>query len=891
MNESSHISLNASGGGRSVYKDQPVTFGVPLQEGQLRLGDLSRISISDAEGNIYPVQASCTTTWKNDLKDVKWLLVDTRVSLGEAEKEKPLVLHLDNNEIPSSGPSVAVEEEEGSLLVDTGVMRVRLRKEFPIYSQPYSPDFFTSCQLKTGGGWREMLKGDHGIHLYMKDSNGVVYDSCTKGFHPRITVEEKNRLRCCIKVEGLHHSLEGRTFCPYILRLHFFAGKGDIKIFHTFIFDQNPECMSLTAMGIRIPVDLGSQVRAGFAGSGKHHLADDWRELRFTQNGHNAYTVDRDGREFARGTRGLCRAAMLGNRGSLAAVFRDGWQEYPFGFTLRPGVMEVEIWPEKNDIPLEFTTPFREPAIMDFRFDPQKVIPGEEEEFVRIINERPTAPISVKHVNPRSHEKIAWVEEMLEKHAKGRVIGYNDMGYDNGAGAAKSSEIHLRFSAEMLCEGELDELAVSVQEPLVVLPEAAQVCASRVFGPFYHAGDPLFSRVDANLDRITYEVSFEPDQLCEYYGKMRFGNLPGAHSAPSHWVYCYYRKKDPLKAARYMGPFNNEANDEIFAFWGGFIRTGRRDYFLRAQKFSRCVADVSTVHAHAEKPQSVGGMHGHGSHSWTGGVSKSHTLIAGDLTDYYFTGNRRLLDVAEEAAERIFNHCQERIGIIANSGVLLREYVGPISVLLEIYQATWKEKYFWLAERSLDILLRSRNGEKYMPNSIKTSGFLGNEILVQAPGYPEVAWGNRYQMYESALRLIGRLPALEKLIVDEADYYTWECPVNMGYYEVVVVCYAYELTGNLHYAAFARWVVEELFSDFMKQKDREGAIAPADDRANGFIPKLMWLVKNGITRDKDAFERACREWREKRDATSDRLEIERPDGASYESLGRMIPGS
>lgn len=146
-------------------------------------------------------------------------------------------------------------------------------------------------------------------------------------------------------------------------------------------------------------------------------------------------------------------------------------------------------------------------------------------------------------------------------------------------------------------------------------------------------------------------------------------------------------------------------------------------------------------------------------------------------------------------------------------------------------------------------------------------------------------------MYESALRLIGRLPSLEKLIIDEANYYTWECPVNMNYYEIVVVCYAYRFTGHLHYAAFAKWFLDEVMSAFMEQRD---AIDPPDDRANGYIPRLMWLVKEATERDPEAFETACIEWRAKRDATPDRPEMERPDmlgpdGSGYRSLGMMLP--
>ena len=118
----------------------------------------------------------------------------------------------------------------------------------------------------------------------------------------------------------------------------------------------------------------------------------------------------------------------------------------------------------------------------------------------------------------------------------------------------------------------------------------------------------------------------------------------------------------------------------------------------------------------------------------------------------------------------------------------------------------------------------------------------------------------------------------------------------MAYYEITVVCYAYRFTGNLHYAAFAKWFLDEVLSDFMKQKDEEGAIAPADDRANGYIPRLMWLVKDTMTRDGAAFERACREWRDKRNATPDRPPMERPDmlgpeGSAYSSLGYVTPES
>jgi hypothetical protein len=59
MAKGNEIGIRAVGDGRSAYKDQPVTFGVPLEEGRLRLDDLPNVSLSDTEGNAYPLQVSC----------------------------------------------------------------------------------------------------------------------------------------------------------------------------------------------------------------------------------------------------------------------------------------------------------------------------------------------------------------------------------------------------------------------------------------------------------------------------------------------------------------------------------------------------------------------------------------------------------------------------------------------------------------------------------------------------------------------------------------------------------------------------------------------------------------------------------------------------------------
>jgi len=67
-------------------------------------------------------------------------------------------------------------------------------------------------------------------------------------------------------------------------------------------------------------------------------------------------------------------------------------------------------------------------------------------------------------------------------------------------------------------------------------------------------------------------------------------------------------------------------------------------------------------------------------------------------------------------------------------------------------------------------------------------------------------------------------------------------------------------------------------------------MAPGDDRVNGYVPKLMWMVRDAADRAPEAFENACREWREKRAAAPDRPEMQRPDDAPFKSLGLLTPG-
>jgi len=871
------IGIKLSGIKDLHYKNYPITFGVPFADGELENGTL--VQITDRDGKAFPTQTQYLAFWNKDLKFVKWLLVDIQADAIQGE-EHNLYLEFPAVEPPSAiAQTVHVEEKGGVISVDTGVMRLSLRNSFHAWQQPNNSNVFDRCLVKTDNGWRDVFQGNPGPFLYTKDQHGNYYDSCTAGPAPRVVVEEAGPLRACIHINGYHAMQQGQRFCPYILRLHLFAGKSDMRIFHTFIYDQEPHNIELSAIGMKLPLDLGGHLRAAVGGEGGVHKTTNWRQVQMLQSDDRHYELYLNDQLFGKGEKAAGWVSLNGDDGGAIAIVRNCWQEYPKGFTLDEDGINVQIWPDNYHENLTFTTPFEEPAV---RFEDKY----DEAEIQRLLEENPTAPLNLKSFNIRSLEDAVQVEKMIEKYAPDRTMTYNDTGTANGVGAAKTTEIYLRLSGGIIDDNEAQVLAQSIQQPLVAIVEPDYVCDTRALGHFYAEGDSRFAQVDKDLDEVFKLVAVEPVEPCRLYGMMRYGNMVCSHSSAVGWVYLLYRDTEPEKALRYVGPYNNEAVDQIMAVWGHFIRTGKREHLLMAQNYSRCVADVSFVHAHPSHPENVGLMHYHNGHQWSGGLSPSHSIISGILTDYYFTGNRRLLDVALEAADHIVQ-TQEPSGILScRNRTLHREFTCPLSILMDIYQVTWKEKYGMLAERSLNWLLRTVTQPGRLPNSVFTRGPHGDEAVVQPPNLPEVGWGNKYQLYEPAMRLFPS-KTLKEFIMTEADYWVWQCPKDMLNYACTTVCFAYDLTTDMNYAAYAKNLLENNFHQFVEQVRAEEHMDFQAIWFSGFIPRLMRIVANAMARDAAGFTKTSEQWRQKRQSMPDREAEERPDRGPEINLGRL----
>jgi len=844
------IPVRLSGEPGVRYRHEPLTFGVPFADGSFPAGTALRCVTAD--GRELPLQTAEVTTWKPDLKHVKWLLVD--VQADPAVVGETVFL-----EYPAAAASPEPEQRintstaDGILTVDTGVLRLKLRTSFERWRHREYDSPVAGCQLKTPDGWRDVLHGP-GLLLYMKDQHGNLYTSIGACPAPRVTLEEKGPLRVCVLITGHLTSAHGVLFCPYRLRIHLYAGKADMRIFHTFIFNQDPTRIELAAVGLKVFTKTGDEAVAVAGGESGTHFSRNFRTLSLLQTDDLSYAVRLDGAPFASGGKAAGWAAIGGADASVIAAVRDFWQEYPKGFSVSRDALDICIWPEDTPHPLRFITPFDEPPIW---FNGTR----DEEEVKRLLAEHPTAPLALKSFEIKNLDDIRWVEEIVERLAPGRAKTYCDfMGLETGVGAAKTTEVALRFAKGPIAHPEAAAFAAAVQEPLVGIVDPAHLCATRALGHFLPAGHPLFTDIDRNLDEQFEQTMIVPKAIGRLYGMMLHGQMLNGHTMyggpPSgDLVYQFYRYTEPDKALRYLGPFNNESLDQAMGVWGQFLRTGRRRDLRQAQVTGRAIADVSFIHACPEDQAKVGCIHYHGAHVWSAGPSRSHSEVGFMMADYYLTGNRRMLEVALEAADGILYDKLEPCGIVNCFAPLFREFTAPLAILLEAYQATWHEKYGEPARRSLNWLLRTVRTPGWLPRSVYTGGPRGTEATVDPEVPLDGGATNPYHVFEPAFRLFPS-KALSDFLVAYAER---ACRVGLSE-AGVSICMAYDLTEKPEYAAAALAKVRE----HCQPHTPEHIVCFYDIIASDFAPRLMSIAARAWDKDPEGFMDFARQWREKR---------------------------
>ena len=859
----------------------PVTQGVPFAAADFPVGARARVLLDD--GRAVPTQTLPLATWTPHKKSVKWLLIDFQIDL-EANQTRKVFLEYgpDLDPVKPDRPVEVRKLRDGELLqVDTGALQLDLRTD--------DADFLAACRVRDGDEWKPLLGDGESPCLYITHRDGRRFQSNHSPEPPTIDVEDAGPLRASVCIRGRHATGDGKSrFCPYVLRIHAFAGRSDLRIFHTFVFDGNVERDVLTGVGLHLPVQLGQNVTLTFGGENEPHELGEAESGLFLQTSDSAYVVRRDGEKLAEGGRTRGWAGLSGTGGSVVAVLRDLWKEFPKGMELTRGAMDLQVWPKACGKEIVFHTPFAEKAIW---FHGTR----SEEKVRKLLAESPTAPLNLKSFNIESEEELVWVESMVNKYAPDRPVTHTDTGTSDGFGAAKTHELVLHFSPRAAAPGEAEAFGRRVQEPVIAPADPAHTCATRAAGHVWHAADPRFKKVNEGLDAVVETVILEPRRLLRRYGMWLYGSLICSHATGPGYSYRYHKNRgDLMSAAKFFSPYNNESQDMMVNVWCHFVRTGTRKHYLLAESCTEQLADVTFYHVGG----AAGLMHYHNAHYWSGGPSPSHTLLGGLLLHYYFAGNRRLLDVVRETGEWLARS-QEPCGIVSNrGGVLHREFTAPLICAFQVYEATWEERFGRLARRSLTWLLRTQEIPGVFPVTVFTRGEHGDEAWVNPGSRPGNHFAIVYPIYAAGLRHCDS-ELLRRTILAEADYFVFRGAIHQYYTDPMVrrqlsrlselyriddrwywcnwpapdtdssaptVAIAYEMTRNLLYAAWAKYILDEWFLDRAERVKNLAPLLFSDVRLGRPMSALMWMVADAEQRDPEGFKTAQAEWRRRRES-------------------------
>ncbi len=556
----------------------PLVWGVPLPQGVAR--EAETLHLTDAAGRRTESEAAFLARWPDG--SGKWALLAAPHFDIAPGATRTLRLAVGG---PARGPGLVLRTTPAGVTVNTGALRFTLRRRGPLTGR---------IEARSGRAWRCLATGLESVMTVERDAARTDYFA---GAAPRrLEIEVSGRLRAVVAVRGEHRSSDGRTFAPYVLRFEILAGRRDLRLTHSVIYDGDPERDFVRASELRLRARVGKAALFAFG-------ADVGRETRFPRQRAPVWTpdfrhaelyqdsvthwrlrrwVDLNRREV------FCREGIVadgwmelaGAGARVAVAVREFAQNHPKALSAdaATGEMRVGLYPARADrLDLRRYSDFVYPQMYEApAYTSRKPIPFDKEHFnARGIRKTHDVLLMFNEPNPAA-TTLSWNRPL-------KLRWTPDYFADTGA----VNPAARRFDRERVA---------AIHEWLDFLGAAMR----REGGTGY-------------LDYFDLPHSFDWTQgrWCHDYGGLG---------------YC---------------------NDELLpclGLWQAFFITGREDAFTLARAMTRHVMDVDCRH--------IGPAAGFGSrHNVNHWGDQCHeTRISqpiGKRFLYYLTGDRSVLDLAQ----------------------------------------------------------------------------------------------------------------------------------------------------------------------------------------------------------------------------------------------------
>lgn len=676
----------------------PLTVGIPFPQGALYSPD--HVRVLNARGEEIPAQITEVTTWLPADSSIKWIwaffFADDSPSYvleyGPEVRRAPITgdeISLVNNQRPYGG----IEVTTGPLRIsaDRGGSAFLDQVELDLEGDGFEEDDVIAVGAEARGSFLDLL-----------DDAGT--DSSRAVITHTVTEKGSGPLHAIVRIEGLYYyGREDNNPSPFVTRIHAYAGKSFIRVFHTITYTGVPD---------------------------KHTPQEGEYGLIAT---HDGKIVDEEAFKNDEGwmqpndriqAAGLALEYRLGAQRTQLTPYRNGawWNpgEAQYHAADVAGRDELYVLQSGPDVTRKPPVASSTPTERIDGFSTQIVADG-------AIEQEATRAIGWSNVSDGQRGVTVGIRHFFEEYPKeiyhdvadGQIVAYlwsphvapmdfsrasleqdSQMLANFAQGVTKTTELVFHFHGAAEDRAALARTMNYFLDPPAPHAEPSWYAASKVYGSMAPRSERFaeYERgIDYKLAWWQFNQDWEP-----WYGMFDFGDGK-----------TYYHNGEWVM-------FNNNEPATDLMWWLAFMRTGNRDYYLTAEAASRHTMDVDNVHwptgpvyrgdtnasldywRSEKEPQGtpyLGMGRRHASQHWSALLS-AHVWVPGWVASYYLTGYHRGLEIAELTADYYVRR------VFGEHGLTGRRLYLSVWNLVEVYDATKNDRYRAELDDRVDRMLR-----------------------------------------------------------------------------------------------------------------------------------------------------------------------------------------
>jgi YetA-like protein len=611
-------------GGTPAVVATGVSWGVPWPKGAVPKNQ--KFVLTTADGKPLPLQSWPLAYWPDG--SLKWTGF---ASVAGPEQGTTFNLSRTSATAVSAGAKLTLQENNGSIDIDTGVMKARLRTS--------GANLIESISI----AGREVARAGQLVCLVQSGPDvetGALpaREKFLSNVHT-VVVEQSGPVRAVVKIDGMHKAVNGaREWLPFSVRLYFYAGEESIRAVHTLTYDGDQQKDFIRGVGFTFAVPLREQ---------------SWnRHVRFSgqDGGLWAEPVQPGGGNALQQAGQRVEPTAPGRQGPLApnelsSTYRPNdkeqqpvWSEYkltqpsPDGFTIYKRTNAQSSW--------VFAGGGRRASGLAFVGDVTGGLAISVKDFWQLF---PTG-LEIRDAGGAAAQLTAWLwspdaPAMDMRHYATRAYGLNatyedvQAGMSMAYGVARTSEFTIFPSADVPAKSATVAAAQSAQAPALLATSPGYLHSTGVFGVWSlpDRSTPLKAAVEDKLDSTLTYYQQQVDER-RWYGFWYFGDFIHSYSYPGHtWYYDWGGHAWD----------NTELGTPLW-IWTSYLRSGRADLFRLAERYTRNTSETNVYH--------IGPMAGLGSRhnvvKWGDGAKEMRVSQAAHWRPYYYlTTDERTGDI------------------------------------------------------------------------------------------------------------------------------------------------------------------------------------------------------------------------------------------------------